>query len=290
MSDLIKRLSEAFDPADVEFRAGATNQDKSKALALAYITSRAVMDRLDTVVGPEGWQDQYQPGPHGGVLCGISVKVDGEWITKWDGADNTQVEAVKGGLSDAFKRAAVKWGIGRYLYGLPAVWVTATQRGKSISIDENEARQKLFGSTPKPAPKKSTPPTPASGRPYSPGVLREKIAAFVNVCEAKNLYYDAETGDPFPIKLHPFGDKTANLLAAKWEGVFKGRVDDPKAAYKASLGFLFFGVDSANDLTAPEAAAMFKVMFNGKAEELSWDSEVLDVAKDELLATYQEAM
>ncbi|WP_263317101.1 Rad52/Rad22 family DNA repair protein, partial [Enterobacter hormaechei] len=55
---------------------------------------------------------------NGGVECGISIKVEGEWITKWDAAENTQVEAVKGGRSGAMKRAAVQWGIGRYLYNL----------------------------------------------------------------------------------------------------------------------------------------------------------------------------
>lgn len=161
-------LKTPFDPGEVEFRAGATNQDKTKALALAFITSRAVMDRLDEVCGPENWQDVYMAGPDGGVLCGISVKVGDVWITKFDGADNSDVEAVKGGLSDAFKRAGVKWGIGRYLYNLPAVWVTAKERGRSVVIDEEEARQKVFGKqltqaakAPATAPQAKK-PTPAS--------------------------------------------------------------------------------------------------------------------------------
>lgn len=149
-------LKTPFDPSEIEFRAGATNQDKTKALALAFITSRAVMDRLDEVCGPENWQDVYMAGPDGGVLCGISVKVGDVWITKFDGADNSDVEAVKGGLSDAFKRAGVKWGIGRYLYNLPDVWVTATQRGKSVVINEEEARQKVFGKQPAQATKAPT--------------------------------------------------------------------------------------------------------------------------------------
>jgi hypothetical protein len=138
-------LKQAFDPSDIEFRAGATNQDKSKALALPYLTARAVMERLDSVCGPENWQDTYQAGPDGGVLCGISIRVGETWITKFDGASNSDIEAVKGGLSDAFKRAAVKWGIGRDLYALPRVWVKAEQRGKSVAIDEDEARAKMFG-------------------------------------------------------------------------------------------------------------------------------------------------
>lgn len=148
-------LKNPFDPSEIEFRAGATNQDKTKALALPYLTSRAVMDRLDEVCSPENWQDVYMAGPDGGVLCGISIKVGDAWITKFDGAGNSDIEAVKGGLSDAFKRAGVKWGIGRYLYGLPAVWVTAKERGRSVVIDEDEARTKVFG---KPQPPREKPP------------------------------------------------------------------------------------------------------------------------------------
>ena len=128
------QLATPFQPEDLEWRAGATNSDKTKALALAYITSRAVMDRLDEVVGPENWCDEYQPGPVGGLICGISLRINGEWITKWDGAENTQFEEVKGGLSNAFKRAAVKWGIGRYLYKLPNVWVPAETRGRTVVL------------------------------------------------------------------------------------------------------------------------------------------------------------
>ena len=75
------RLAAPFNPSDLEWRAGATNQDKTQALALAYITSRAVMDRLDEVIGPENWCDEYQPGPDGGLICGLSLRVNGEWVT-----------------------------------------------------------------------------------------------------------------------------------------------------------------------------------------------------------------
>jgi hypothetical protein len=140
--DLFTRLAAPFHPDDIEWRAGATNADKSKALALAYITSRAVMDRLDEIIGPENWRDEYAPGPDGGVICGLSLRIQEEWICKWDGAENTDFEPVKGGLSDAFKRAGYKWGIGRYLYKLESVWVPCEMHGKSISL-------------------KSTPPLPA---------------------------------------------------------------------------------------------------------------------------------
>ena len=62
---IFSELCKPFEQSDIEWRAGATNQDKTRALALAYITSRAVMDRLDEVIGPENWRDEYKPGPDG---------------------------------------------------------------------------------------------------------------------------------------------------------------------------------------------------------------------------------
>ena len=133
-SDL-PRLADPFSPDDIEWKPGATTRDKTKGLAMAYLTSRAVQQRFDDVCGPADWRNEFTEGPGGGVLCGISVRVErpdgtSEWVTKWDGADNSQVEAVKGGLSGATKRAAVQWGVGRYLYDLPATWVRLDDRGR----------------------------------------------------------------------------------------------------------------------------------------------------------------
>jgi hypothetical protein len=99
-------------------------------MVLAYITNRAIMERLDKVCGPENWRNEYTKGPDGGILCGLSIRVGDEWVTKWDGAENTEVESVKGGLSDAMKRAAVQWGIGRYLYKLPVGFANITESGR----------------------------------------------------------------------------------------------------------------------------------------------------------------
>ena len=133
-SDLA-RLADPFPPSDIEWKPGATTRDKSKGLAMAYLTSRAVQQRFDDVCGPADWRNEFTEGPGGGVLCGIAVRVEredgtAEWVTKWDGADNSQVEAVKGGLSGSMKRAAVQWGVGRYLYDLPATWVRLDERGR----------------------------------------------------------------------------------------------------------------------------------------------------------------
>lgn len=133
-SDLHK-LAACFGPEDIEWKPGAVTKDRRKGLAMAYVTNRAIQERLDDVCGPGDWRNTYQQGPEGGVLCGIAVRVEREdgtvdWVTKWDGAENTEVESVKGGLSGSMKRAAVQWGIGRYLYKLPAQWVPLNERGR----------------------------------------------------------------------------------------------------------------------------------------------------------------
>ena len=113
-------LKEPFGLGHIDWRVARAGEKDGKVWArvLAYLTARAIQDRLDNVCGPENWRNEYDTAPGGGVLCGISIRCGDEWITKWDGASQTDIEAVKGGLSAALKRAAVQWGIGRYLYDL----------------------------------------------------------------------------------------------------------------------------------------------------------------------------
>lgn len=142
MNSLQKKLNEPFDPMDIEWRIQkhGTSNGKRWAMVLAYVTNRAIMERLDEVFGVEGWQNEYRPLSDGGFLCGIKAKVrheDGtdEWVIKWDGADKTAVEATKGGISSAMKRTGVQWGIGRYLYRLETNFVTLIEgRGDGSDI------------------------------------------------------------------------------------------------------------------------------------------------------------
>lgn len=128
----LSKLKDYFEPNDIEWRlqqCGKGKNDKIWGMALAYVTNRAIMNRLDEVCGPENWKNEFKAAPDGGILCGISIKIGDEWVTKWDGAENTDIEAVKGGLSGSMKRAAVQWGIGRYLYKLEESWINANENG-----------------------------------------------------------------------------------------------------------------------------------------------------------------
>ncbi|MCR4719337.1 MAG: hypothetical protein K5768_06885, partial [Firmicutes bacterium] len=72
--------------------------------------------------------------------------------SKSDAAENSNFEPVKGGISDSFKRAAVKWNIGRYLYKLDPVWVTIDEYREITKAEQErltviyyEAITRIFG-------------------------------------------------------------------------------------------------------------------------------------------------
>lgn len=134
MSDIFEQLAAPFPPERIHWRIGSKTKDKAKGRLLAYLNARDVMERLDSVVGPENWSDSYRETPKR-IICTLRICVsrdeDGwsNWAEKSDGAGDTDIEGEKGGLSDAFKRAAVKWGIGRYLYDTDSPWVTLDEWG-----------------------------------------------------------------------------------------------------------------------------------------------------------------
>lgn len=118
-------LRKPFPVNDLKWRVGNTYERQGSKMAnmLVYIDARTVQDRLDEIFTPAGWQfetrsiESYNRGNRTVTIIGrLGIRINDEWIWKEDGAENSDIEAAKGGISDAFKRAAVQWGIGRYLY------------------------------------------------------------------------------------------------------------------------------------------------------------------------------
>lgn len=132
-------------PADkVKWRIQTTSNDNTSGCAVPYLDSRTIAERLDNVVGQMHWRDEYKPWmttkDGASQLCTIYIYDEDlkEWVGKTDGASISHIEPVKGGISDAFKRAAVKWNIGRYLYNFQPIWVKIVQRGKNYVIANEE--------------------------------------------------------------------------------------------------------------------------------------------------------
>jgi hypothetical protein len=123
-------LRKPIQPNEIEWRVQSAKGGKTTIVP--YITSRAVMNRFDDAFGPAGWKDEYREWKGKGVMCTLSVRINCAdevlWISKEDGADDTAIESTKGGISDALKRAAVKWGMGRDLYEYPLVQIEGEMR------------------------------------------------------------------------------------------------------------------------------------------------------------------
>lgn len=124
MDAIIQALAAPFDSTEVKWKPQAVSGNR--ALAIPYLDARVVQDRLDEVIGVVNWQDTYESLPDGTVVCKLSVRLNGEWISKMDvGGPSEQPDEGdrhKAAFSDALKRAAVKFGVGRYLYRQKPQW------------------------------------------------------------------------------------------------------------------------------------------------------------------------
>lgn len=127
----------------IRWKIQASSEDKTKSLYVPYADARAVAEALDRAVGWDRWSDEYRVEDHDAkvwVICAITVHTATTSITKTDMAEATDFEAVKGGASDAFKRAAVKFGVGRNLYALPSIWAPSeVHRGRAVAPRNIEA-------------------------------------------------------------------------------------------------------------------------------------------------------
>lgn len=92
-----------------------------KANMLLYIDSRAVTKLLDETVGPMNWQTEFYE-VNGQTIGKLGIW-DGEkqqWIWKSDTGTESNIEAVKGLISDVYKRMISRWGVVE-LYSSPKI-------------------------------------------------------------------------------------------------------------------------------------------------------------------------
>jgi len=165
--ELFAALAAPFSPDEVRVRPQGARQ-------VQYITARTVMNRLDDVLGPANWWDEYLPLENS-VICRLTIRLpDGTTLTKSDAggyagmADSGDDD--KSGFSDAFKRAAVKFGIGRYLYrdGVPR-FVHERMRHPSLAADPTHHAHPAAKALPQaePVPSSSRSASDGSGAPQT---------------------------------------------------------------------------------------------------------------------------
>ena len=123
LSDVQKRLQAPFPAHMVSWKPAAFNTERTRALMLAHVDARAVQDRLDAIC-PDAWSfemEVVQGAPTPTVKGRLTVLgVTREDIGEAPEGSNSPFKAA---ASDALKRCAVQFGVGRYLYDLPRQWV-----------------------------------------------------------------------------------------------------------------------------------------------------------------------
>jgi len=136
MNDVWDMLSEPFPSEDVEWRVEALTKDKRGALVAPYVQYKALLNRLDDVVGPQGWQDSYE------VLQAAGFYAVKCWLTIMDISkeDVGEGDGLKSAFAEALVRAALKFGIGRFLDELEPQWVDYDPASGRHSMPMLEAR------------------------------------------------------------------------------------------------------------------------------------------------------
>jgi hypothetical protein len=172
---LMAALAAVFAPSEVKFKPGVISGNR--ALALPYVDCRVIQDRLDYVLGIDGWQDQYTPLPDGSVVCELRCRIGGEWIVKTDvGGSSEQPDGgdrVKAAYSDALKRVAVHVGVARYLHAVPNQWLPWDPKARKF-LQEPQL----------PAAWR---PVANSSKPSTNGISDKQWAALVALCKARGF-------------------------------------------------------------------------------------------------------
>lgn len=139
-------LSGLKEPMEYKWKVQTVNE--YGATFVSHVDARDVQDRLDAVVGPQNWKDEYSV-INGGLFCTLYILINGEWIGKTDIGTKSSFEKEKGEASDAFKRAAVKWGIGRFLYRMKPVKTKSVQvKGKWFpAYGDNNNLTRIYDAT-----------------------------------------------------------------------------------------------------------------------------------------------
>lgn len=147
MSSLLKELAEPFPPSAITWKPGHTTKDGAKCMAMAYADLRAYQDRLDELCG-EDWSVEYQSWGDNRIIARVSIGM----ITR-SSTGEMEAQDEKNGMggtvaeAQAFKRACAMWGLGRFLYELPSIWVEYDAQSKKISKagqDELDNRYKTW--------------------------------------------------------------------------------------------------------------------------------------------------
>lgn len=257
-ADILHELKKPFHPAHVTWKPGAVTKDQTKALALAYADLRAYQNRLDEVCGMD-WSVTYTPWGER-IVCHLTIN----GITRSSsGEPDSQAErseiAGTAAEAQAFKRACAMFGLGRYLYNLPSVWVEYDQNTKQFT---DKAKAKLEGiivqhyrrwlndvdttgqrtSAVESNPPVAAPSAPEVEEPTQPEPKAEnkstEQSAPTTVAETPKASKPEKVNDALDPLRQQFNQLGEELYGAQWEQVSRHNVERITAGKAADSGAL----------------------------------------------------
>lgn len=226
------KLREPFKEDEIQWRvitSGKKANGDIWAIVAPYVDSRAIMDRLDIVVGINNWESHFTETVKG-MICELTIC----GVTKSDGADYTDIEPTKGGISDALKRAGNQWGMGRYLYSLGTNYAIITDNGKHGGYIAKDKTKFKWNPPKLPAwaLPQGSPETPNTGQPPKPeGVKQPVTLTFTELCKAchnvdpakyKDVLKEVGLDTPEAVKNMPTEKQKA--VSDKLMEAFKGEI------------------------------------------------------------------
>ena len=226
-----EKLSAPFPEEEIEWKVAKVFKGRGIALVVPYISARSVMDRLDEVVGPDGWSFDFELLPDGTVKGKLTVL----GVTKCDrgdigGEDST---GTKGSTSDALKRCGVLFGIGRYLYRAPRQYLKYDEKAEKL-LEKPKLPQELLPKRSQESPPENPkePPTEEVRNDVAVSLeaLLEQIDHLQNPLEAKEwgrqvaeqvhrLPQDAQEAirDAYQVKMKEFAEALKKEVEELWD-------------------------------------------------------------------------
>lgn len=138
---LKQTITELSKPLDYKWKLQSYTKDKTKAMCVAYIDARMVIQRLNEVC-TYGWhRSHFAIGND--TYCNVGlIMPDGTTIWRSDvGESENDTERAKTSASDSFKRAAVQFGLGLFLYDLEVIKLPVKKDGDFLNIVDDEGNK-----------------------------------------------------------------------------------------------------------------------------------------------------
>lgn len=270
--EIMKALNEPFSAGVIQWKPQAVNKAKSKALAVAYASARVYEDRLNEVC-PAEWAVTFSPWGENQIICHLTIA----GITRSSTGEANADDANTGTSAEqqAFKRACVKFRLGRYLYDLPTRWVEVQQQGRSYVFTDQALAQLRRGLPTSPSEPASVEPVPVGGdrrRPYSAETVRLGLRRKAAAAGGGAITSQAQ----------------AVFCARKFQEAFAPN-KNAEEMYHLSLVYIW-DVDSAKKLTESQAALTLVWLLGGNEPDETGDTPLGQYANAEARNVYAAAL